>query len=137
MLDGTSHFILTMNVKSFFLKMGLSEMFLLSLKKKLIPRIHSWFAHNTTAWTPTHAPDAISMAFALIHCALTIKPEPCSVAYRPALLLCISSHPIHHPVSVSTSSPLSHQPAIDLLHAHTLTHTHLRHTATELDDGNL
>ena len=37
------------------------------------------------------------------------------MAYRPALLLCISSHPIHHCASVSTSSPLSHQPAIDLL----------------------
>lgn len=80
-----------------------------------------------STWTHTHGSDAISMAFALIHCALTIKPSPCAVAYRLAVLLCISSHTIHHCMSISTSSPLPHQPAIDLLS--TLTHTDM-HTDT-------
>lgn len=53
-------------------------------------------SHNTGARTAQHAPDAISAAFALIHCALTIKLEPKSVACRPRVLLCISSQAIHH-----------------------------------------
>lgn len=47
------------------------------------------------------------------------------MACRPALLLCISSDPIHHCMSVFTSSPPSHQPAIDPpTHTHTYRYTH-------------